>query len=178
MEFWLRFWFWLKRLWLWFWLRKKVSLRKRSETLTLSCCVGDGFHTLPFTVLSVLPRGEDKFCKERLPDETHRVTVVPIVVVHVEIARIEVQVATVVRIARIERTRPVVAVGTRIVETRPIAVARSREEAWRQQPVVCGMKGAFGYFEPTIPSVDVLRCRRPAACELTFVCFLYLLTFI
>lgn len=59
---------------------------------------------------------------------THRLTIVAVVVVPVHIARIEVQVVSVVRVARIKRTTPVVAVRTRIIQTRIVAIARSWQE--------------------------------------------------
>ena len=59
-------------------------------------------------------------------------SVVPIVVVPVHVARIEVHVVGVVRITRIERTRPVVAVRTSIVETTIVHVTRSGQLFLRQ----------------------------------------------
>jgi len=52
-------------------------------------------------------------------------TVVAVVVVRVDIVRIEVQVVGVVRIVGVRRRRPIVAVTTPIVETGAIAVASS-----------------------------------------------------
>ena len=63
-----------------------------------------------------------------LKNGPHRVTVVAVVVVHVGVARIEVEVPRVVRVVRVERTRPVVAVAACVVETAIVAVARSGQE--------------------------------------------------
>ena len=62
--------------------------------------------------------------------------VVAVVVVRVDIARIEVEFATVVGIARIERTRPVVAVRACIVERRIIAIARRRQKSTSVSAVI------------------------------------------
>ena len=62
---------------------------------------------------------------------THRTNsepVVAVVVVHVAIARIEIEVPRVVRVIRVERTRPVVTVRASIVETAFVAVAGGRQE--------------------------------------------------
>ena len=63
-----------------------------------------------------------------LSDGAHRVTVVPVVVVPVGVARIEVEVVRVVRVAAIERRRPIVAPRTGIVEVAIPTVARSGKE--------------------------------------------------
>ena len=55
-------------------------------------------------------------------------TVVAVVVVHVGVARIEVEVPRVVRVVRVERTRPIVAVAAHIVELIVPAVAGSGQE--------------------------------------------------
>ena len=70
-------------------------------------------------------RAENGHFGEVLANEPHRITVVTVVVVHVGVARIEVEVPRVVRIVRIGRTRPVVAVVAHIVDRSPVAVARS-----------------------------------------------------
>lgn len=60
-------------------------------------------------------------------DKTNGVAVVAIVVVlGIQIARVEVQVVSIRRF--IGRTRPIVAVGAGVVDIRRIAVARSRQD--------------------------------------------------
>ena len=58
----------------------------------------------------------------------HTLTVVAVVVVRVDVVRIEVQVTCVVRVVRVERTRPVVAVRTCVVERTIVAIPGSRQE--------------------------------------------------
>lgn len=66
-----------------------------------------------------------------LPRRTHwsdRLAVVAVVVVHVVVARVEVEVPRVVRVAGVERTRPVVAVAACVVEAVIVTVAGSGQE--------------------------------------------------
>lgn len=63
-----------------------------------------------------------------LADCSDRLTVVAVVVVHVGVARIEVEVPRVVRVVRVERTRPVVAVAASVVKLIVPAVASSGQE--------------------------------------------------
>ena len=63
----------------------------------------------------------------KLTHETDGLTVVAVVVVlRIEVVRIEVEVVRVVRV--VWRSRPVVTVRTHIVNIRAVAVARSRQE--------------------------------------------------
>ena len=59
---------------------------------------------------------------------TNRLTVVAVVVVPVPIARIEVEVVSVVAVRRVERRGPIVAVLARVVEVIIPAIARRGEE--------------------------------------------------
>lgn len=63
------------------------------------------------------------------PHGTNRLTVLTVVpIVGIHVARVEVEVAPVVRVVRIERRRPVVSVGARVVEIRTVAVTGGREK--------------------------------------------------
>ena len=70
--------------------------------------------------------------------------VVTVVVVHVGIARIEVEVPGISGIVRVERTRPVVADRPLIVQTRIVPVARGGQEhaVARQSPSVSMFVGS------------------------------------
>ena len=59
-------------------------------------------------------------------NQTHRLSVVAVVVVHVRIVAVEVQVVRVVVVVR--RRRPVVPVGTHVVHVSTVPVASSRKE--------------------------------------------------
>ena len=105
---------------------------------------------------------------QELPDEANRVAVVPIVVVHVHVARIEVHVVRVVLVVLVGSTRPVVAVRAGIVHVRTVAVACGGEEdsarAASAARFLCG-GGNLRVYEPTAMSVLSCRlCGRPAAC--------------
>ena len=108
---------------------------------------------------------------QELPDEANRVAVVPIVVVHVHVARIEVHVVRVVLVVLVGSTRPVVAVRADIVHVRTVAVACGREEdSARTASAACFLcdGGNLRIYEPTVMSVLSRHLRGgPAACELT-----------
>ena len=92
-----------------------------------------------------------------LANGPHRKTVVAVVVVHVGVARIEVEVPRVVRVACVERTRPVVAVVANVVELVVPTVARSGQEETSFNDCVSGLFvfGAEGMplCKPTASSV-------------------------
>ena len=78
-------------------------------------------------------QGENGCFRQVLPRRTHwsdRLAVVAVVVVHVDVARIEVEVPCVVRVADVERTRPVVAVAACVVEAAIVTVAGSGQEEY------------------------------------------------
>lgn len=107
-----------------------------------------------------------------LANSANGLPVVTVVVVHVAIARIEVEVPRVVGIARVERTRPVVAVGTGIVETTIVAVASSgqKDTTCLRQRYCCfrGQRNALLQANDPIGAIPLLRC-GPTAYELIFV---------
>ena len=74
-----------------------------------------------------------------LENGPHRKAVVAVVVVHVGVARIEVEVPRVVRVVRVERTRPVVAVRASVVELTVPTVARSGQEETPFKECVSGL---------------------------------------
>ena len=74
-----------------------------------------------------------------LENGPHRKAVVAVVVVHVGVARIEVEVPRVVRVVRVERTRPVVAVRASVVELTVPTVARSGQEETPSKECVSGL---------------------------------------
>ena len=103
---------------------------------------------------------------------TNGLPVVAVVVVHVAIARIEVEVPRVVRVVRVERTRPVVAVGPGIVELTVVAVAGSGQEDTtclrRRYCCFRGQRNALLQANDPIGAIPLLRC-GPTAYELIFV---------